>query len=203
MTDWLLSLVPQYGVFLLTAGAYCACLALPIPVSVLMLTAGGFAAAGDLSLVACVGGTLAGAVAGDQTGYLGGRHGGARLIAAMGKRAAPVEKAAAFLATHGGIAVFLSRWLFTALGPYVNLAAGAARQPWWHFTLWGVIGEGVWVGIYIGVGYVFTGNLAAASSMALDVIGILAGGVVAFGLGYWLFSTLRAESHEETVADDD
>jgi membrane-associated protein len=63
------------------------------------------------------GAALAGAVAGDQVGYFGGRWGGAGLIERLGSRAAPLAKATSFLASRGGVAVFLSRWLVSALGP--------------------------------------------------------------------------------------
>jgi membrane-associated protein len=193
MTDWLLALVPQYGFWLLMVGTFCSCLALPVPVSMLMLAAGGFVSAGDLSLVPTASAALAGAVAGDQVGYFAARRGGAGLIGKLGSRAAPLAKATAMLAARGGIAIFLTRWLFSALGPYVNLAAGAARQPWGQFTAWGVAGEVVWVGLYISLGYAFTGNLEAASAMAVEMLGFLAAGAVAMGLGLWLFVTLRAE----------
>ena len=194
MTDWLLGLVPQYGVFLLTAGTFASCLALPIPASILMIAAGGFVASGDLSLSGSTGAALAGALIGDQAGYFGGRWGGTRLIERLGSRAEPLARAAALLATRGGIAVFLSRWLVSALGPYVNVAAGAAGLPWLRFTLWGLMGEAVWVGVYVGAGFAFSGNLAAASGMAFDLLGLFAAGAVAIGLGYWLFSLLRSEA---------
>ena len=50
MTEWLLGLVPQYGMYLLAVCTFASCLALPIPASMLMLAAGGFVASGDLSL---------------------------------------------------------------------------------------------------------------------------------------------------------
>ena len=193
MTDWLLGLVPQYGMYLLAAGTFSSCLALPFPASILMIAAGGFVASGDLSLVTSAGAALAGAVIGDQAGYFGGRWGGARLIDRLRTRADPLAKATALLATRGGIAVFLSRWLVSALGPYVNLAAGAAGLPWLRFTIWGALGETVWVTVYVGAGFTFSGNLAAASGLAFDVLGLLAAGAVAIGLGYWLFAVLRAE----------
>jgi membrane-associated protein len=193
MTEWLLGLVPQYGFWLLMVGTFCSCLALPIPVSMLMLAAGGFVSSGDLSLASTTSGALAGAIAGDQVGYFTARWGGAGLIERLGSRAAPIAKATAMLAHRGGIAIFLTRWLFSALGPYMNLAAGAARQPWAQFTIWGVAGETVWVGLYVTLGYVFTGNLQAASSMAVETLGFLAAGAVALGLGAWLVMTLRAE----------
>jgi membrane-associated protein len=196
MTEWLLALVPTYGAWLLAIGTFCSCLALPIPVSMLMLTAGGFVAAGDLSLTASATGALAGAIAGDQVGYHAARWGGAGLIERLGSRAAPLAKATAMLATKGGVAVFLSRWLFSALGPYVNLAAGAARQPWAQFTAWGVAGEAVWVGLYLGLGYAFTGNIGAASSTALYALGFMGAGALAVGLGWWLWSVAKADGNK-------
>ena len=66
MTDWLLGLVPQYGLWLLAATTFFSCLALPFPASILMLTAGGFAAAGDLVLWQAFLAAAAGGVAGLQ-----------------------------------------------------------------------------------------------------------------------------------------
>jgi membrane protein DedA with SNARE-associated domain len=193
VSETLLALVPTYGFWLLGLATFCSCLALPIPVSIMMLAAGGFVAAGDLSLTACGLAALGGAVAGDQVGYLAGRTGGARLTARLGARAAPLAKATELLARRGGMAVFLSRWLVSALGPYVNLAAGAAGQPWLVFTAYGLAGEAVWVGLYLGLGYGFAGNLQAASDMAVDVLGFLAAGAVALGLAVWLVAAVRAE----------
>lgn len=193
MTEWLLALVPTYGGWLLAGATFLSCLALPIPASMLMLAAGGFAAAGDLTLAGSAGAALAGAVLGDQTGFFAGRIGGAGFLARLGTKAAPLGKAVDLLARRGGVAVFLSRWLVSALGPYVNVAAGAAGQGWGRFTLWGVAGEAVWVSVYVGVGYSVAGNLAAASGMAVDVLGFLAAGAVALGALWWLVAVLRAE----------
>lgn len=193
MTDWLLALVPQYGVWLLAACTFVSCLGLPLPASILMLAAGGFVAAGDLSLTASVAAALAGAVAGDQAGYFGGRWGGAGLIKRLGSGAAPLAKATTLLASRGGVAVFLSRWLVSAMGPYVNFAAGAGRQPWASFTLWGIAGEATWVGLYVSLGYGFAGNLEAAASMAMELLGFLGAGAVALGLAVWLAMAIKAD----------
>jgi membrane-associated protein len=193
MTDWLLALVPTYGLWLLAAATFLSCLAIPIPASILMLAAGGFVAAGDLPLIGTLAAAVVGASTGDQLGYLAGRRGGARLLAWLGTRAAPVEKARALLERRGSVAVFFSRWLVSALGPYVNLAAGAAGLSWARFTLWGVLGESVWTGLYVGLGYGFTGNLAAASDLAWTILGFVGAAAVAIGLGYWLFTVLRSD----------
>lgn len=196
MTEWLLALVPQYGIWLLAISTFLSCLALPVPASILMLAAGGFVAAGDLSLTGCFLSSLIGAIAGDQLGYLLGRKGGASIIQRLGKRAAPISKASEYLSKKGGMAVFLSRWLVSALGPYVNFAAGASGLNWARFTIWEVLGEVLWVGLYIGLGRSFMGNLSAASGMALNILGLLAVGVVAIGLGLWLKSAIAKNQHE-------
>jgi membrane-associated protein len=191
MTDWLLALVPTYGPWLLLVCTYLATIALPVPASMLLLAAGGFVAAGDLALTASAGAALGGAVAGDQTLYVLGRTGGAGLIERMGQRAAPVARGRDMLARRGDAAVFLSRWLVSPLGPWVTLAAGAAGLGWLRFSLWAVAGQVIWVALYIGLGYGFTGNLAAASSAALKALALIGLLGVVIVLAVWLVHKLR------------
>lgn len=190
MTDWLLALVPQYGLWLLAVTTLLSCLALPLPASILMLSAGGFAASDDLILWQVVGAALAGAIAGDQIGYWGGRVGGAALIKRM-QSTPKMRQAVAKMNNMGLTTVFLTRWLFSAVGPWINIAAGAARSGWVGFTFAGVAGELVWVGIYTGLGYGFAGNIEAASEMLGSVLGLLAAGAVMVALGLWLFALMR------------
>lgn len=198
MTEWLLALVPQYGPWLLALATFTSCLALPIPASILMLAGGGFVASGDLSMANTGLAALAGSVAGDQMGYAIGRLGGSGIVDRIARRAPSIRKATDMLARRGGGAVFLSRWFVSALGPYVNVTAGAAGLPWPLFTFWGVLGEAVWVGLYVGLGYGFAGNIAAASEMAVNILGMMAAGAVAVGLGAWLVAVVRADRRHDT-----
>lgn len=196
MTDWLLALVPSYGLWLIAATTLFSCLALPFPASIIMLAAGGFAAAGDLVLWQVVVAALGGAVLGDQIGYGAGRFGGARLLDRVAKapaRARVIHKAHGVMAARGAIAVFLTRWLFSPLGPYVNLISGAMRASWLQFTFWGVAGEAVWCGLYVLMGRAFAGNLEAASDMLGSILGLLATGTATLGLGWWLITLARRE----------
>ena len=169
MTETLLALVPVYGPALMLLATFLSCIALPIPASLLMLAGGAFAAGGDLDLWPTAGAALAGALAGDQAGYLLGRGGGrgmARFLRRRPGRVALMDRARAFTAARGGLGVFLSRWLFSPLGPYVNLVAGATGMGWRAFALAGAAGEVVWVALYVGAGYLFAdrvGDLAALS----------------------------------------
>jgi membrane-associated protein len=199
MTDWLLALVPQYGLWLLAATTFLSCLALPFPASILMLTAGGFVAAGDLVLWQTCLAAAGGAIAGDQVGYWAGRHFGARILARLREDAARdklLARADALIDRRGVLAVFFSRWLVSPLGPWVNLTAGSTGFGWPRFTLAAVAGEAVWAGIYVGAGHAFAGNVEAASEMLGSLLGLMAGAAAVLALGYWLWAASRSDVAE-------
>lgn len=196
MTDWLLALVPQYGLWLLAATTFFSCLALPFPASIMMLTAGGFVAAGDLALLPTFAAAAGGGIAGDQLGFWAGRKVGTPLLDRVRRDPARnklLKKAVVMLEAKGIVAVFLTRWLFSPLGPWVNLVTGSTGYGWHRFTAAGVAGEAVWSGLYVGMGYGFAGNITAASDMLGSVLGILAGGAAVVILGLWLRSALKAQ----------
>ncbi len=187
--DTLFIIVANYGSVALFAVTFLSCLAVPVPASLMMLTGGAFAASGDLVLTTACLSAYAGALVGDQTGYLIGRScvGPLERWAAVGRsRAFLLGRARASIDEWGGLGVFLSRWFVSPLGPYVNFAGGAGRMRWARFTAWGAAGEAVWVGLYVGLGYAFAESLPAVAEFAADFNGVIAGGVVAVGLGMWI-----------------
>lgn len=194
MTETLLALVPEYGALLLGLATYLSCLAVPLPSSLLMLAAGAFIASGDLAPAPVALAALGGAVAGDQTGYALGRWIGAPLRARLTRRPATAHLVAqAEFRLHAAAtpAVFFTRWLFSALGPYVNLLAGAARLPHARFTFAAAGGEAVWVTAYTGAGYTFADQIEALAQAASALGGALAAGLVALLLGHVLWRALR------------
>jgi len=194
MTEALLALVPEYGLWLVGAATFLSCLALPVPSSMVMLAAGGFAAAGDLSLPGAAASALTGALAGDQAGFAIGRAGGRTFLSRIARhpaRAAALARARRLLDRHGDLAVFLTRWLVSPVGPYANFAAGAGDLRWTRFTLWGGIGEAVWVTLYTGAGWAFAGNLEAAADLLSSWLGLVGAATATLVLGLWL----RALSH--------
>lgn len=201
MTDEALALLAAWGTPALFFVTLASCLALPVPASMMMLSAGAFAASGDLSASTVGLAALAGAISGDQVGYWLARLGRGRFPPgqAAGKRGALIKKAALLMHSHGGYGVFLSRWLFSPLGPYANLAAGAAGMRWGRFTAWGALGEAVWVGLYVGLGLAFARNLSIAVDVAANLIGILSGALVSLGLAWWLRRALRKARRRRTV----
>lgn len=190
MTEWLLAQVADWGALALAIVTFLSCLAIPVPSSMMMLTAGAFAASGDLELAPAAFSALGGAVLGDQAGYQLGRLGYQRAehwLLRSQTRATILARARTSIHNGGGIAVFLSRWMFSVLGPYVNLLAGAAGMTWLTFTAMGIVGEMVWVLAYVGLGYVAGGQIAQASQMLSSTLGLLASLSVTAGLGWILW----------------
>ncbi|MBT9385015.1 DedA family protein [Pseudooceanicola sp. CBS1P-1] len=199
LTEWLLALVPSYGPPLLGGVIFLSCFALPLPASMMLMAAGGFSAVGDLSLPLVLAAAVLGLIAGDQCVYFAGRYGGARLMQHLARRAAPIRRARDMLVERGGIFLFLSRWLFSPIGPYVNFAAGASGLSWPRFVLWGTPGELVWVSIYLGLGYGFAGQLEQASDAALSAVLALGAGALALWLGRVL---IRAHRRRREAGSD-
>lgn len=197
MSDWLFELVSQWGALALSVVTFLSCLAIPVPSSMMMLAAGAFAASGDLALAPAAAGALAGAILGDQAGYQIGRLG---LNAAEGwimkkpMRAAALSRARVSVRHRGGIAVFFSRWMFSVLGPYVNLLAGGAGMNWLTFTAMGVAGETVWVAVYVGLGYTAGGQLSQMSDLLGNLTGLASSLLITVALGYLIFRRRRHAS---------
>jgi membrane-associated protein len=186
MNDTLTALVPIYGLWLVAAVTLLSCLAVPVPSSLLMVAAGSFAAAGDISLGTTMAAAFAGAIVGDQIGFAIGRRGSRlmiRLQDAGGQRRILYDRAHEFSAKWGGIGVFLSRWLLSPLGPYVNFIGGASGIRWSVFTTAAAAGEAIWVSLYTGLGFIFSDQIDMVADIAGNLSGLLVAAAMAVVLG--------------------
>ena len=76
MTDYVLALIPQYGLLVVFLVITVACLGIPLPSSMIAIASGGFAATGDLTLWHVVVVTLLSFIFGDQLAFAIARYGG-------------------------------------------------------------------------------------------------------------------------------
>lgn len=195
MTDLLLLWVSDYGVLVISLTTLLSCFALPLPSSLMMMAGGAFAASGDLVLWQLCAGAFLGAFSGAEISYYIARyHGGARIWhwARQRKGAAGLlTQAETLLDRHGGWAVYLSRWLFAPMGPYVNLIAGATKMRWRRFVLPDMLGGVTWVAVYVTLGLVFGNQIEALADTLGSVLGALTAGVVTALLGWALWRKRR------------
>jgi membrane protein DedA with SNARE-associated domain len=195
MTEQLLALAVVWGLPFLALAVGMTCLGIPMPSALLMLAAGSLAAAGEFSLPAVFAVSLIAAIAGDQLGYWIGRWIGALVLGrlgASGGAAAVVDRARNVFTRSSIWSVFFTRWLLSTLGPYVNLIAGATGMSWLHFSLAGVAGESVWVGLYVGLGAGFSAYIPQIADIASSAGVFLGAVVVAAILGRYLWTAAKA-----------
>ncbi|MFN3830918.1 MAG: DedA family protein [Allorhizobium sp.] len=195
LTETLLASLPSYGLSLLAIVVCISCLGAPLPASIVMMVMGALAAAGDFTLWIVIVVALGSAVAGDQVGYMLGRIAGQRLVPLVARapsRRKAIERAEREMDQRGNMAVFLTRWLLSPLGPYLNLMAGASGFSWMRFSLAGIMGEAVWVGLYTGLGATFSGSVTEIAEISGSISGFLAAAAVAAILGYKLLQALRS-----------
>lgn len=194
MSEIAFGLVSAYGVVIILLATFLSCLAVPMPTAFIMLAGGAFAASGDLALMDVLLAALAGAVMGDQSGFHIGRFGGAALATRLESephRAVIFARARRIVDRWGGIGVFFSTWLVSPLGPYVNLLAGATRMGWMRFTLWDTLGEAIWVGVYVALGYVFSSRIAQLAELLGNSIAFVTTAAVTLLIGLVLFRRLK------------
>lgn len=203
-TEFIFALLSDFGPWVVFASAFLSCLALPIPTSLMMLAGGAFAAAGDLVLTEVVLAAFVGAVIGDQTGYAIGRFGGAPALAHLARnpaRKTVLDKAHRFVDRRGSLGVFLSTWAVAPLGPWVNFAAGATGLGWLRFAIWDVLGETIWVTLYVGLGFGFASRVESLASLLGNSAGLLAALVVAWGALVWIKAMIRSKEQHKAKQD--
>lgn len=192
LNDYLLLGLVQYGLPVLFGVILVASTGLPLPVTILLLTAGAFVAQGELKLWWVIGLATGAAVLGDQLGYGLGRWGSQGLIARLSCWAGGgrIEQAERTAKRWGGAGIFLSRWLLTPLGPVINLTSGIARYPWPAFVCFDIAGEALWVVLYVTLGRVFSDQVQTLSA-ALGNFTWAAVGLVAMIVLAWLLLRQR------------
>ncbi|HSP24915.1 MAG TPA: DedA family protein [Saliniramus sp.] len=194
MTEALMLFVSDYGALALFVILAINCLGVPFPTSLIMLAAGSLVEQGEMALLPVLAGSIAGAVVGDQLGYLVGRLGGdraARPLASRLKAEAAIARAEAFMQKWGGMGVFLTRWLLSPLGPYVNLVAGMTRYSWPSFSFWDLLGESLWVVGYVMLGVTFSRSVQNLASVLGNFTWFLVFAAATLFLGWKVIGFLR------------
>ncbi len=181
----------EYGTPLIGLGVFLSCFGLPLPSSLLILVGASMAMTGEFELATIIAVSLLAAVAGDQFGYLIGRFAKSLVSQSNGTAQAAMHRAQTYLEKKGIRAVFFSRWLFSPLGPSINLLAGGAAMSWLTFTIASITGEAVWVALYAGAGIMFGQYIPQIIEYSSSITAILASIAVMVVLGRYLIKAKR------------
>jgi membrane protein DedA with SNARE-associated domain len=172
LSNLLLSSLVVYGLPLIFGIVLVASLGVPLPATLVLLTAGALVQQQLLSmtwvLVAC----LVATVGGDHLGYWLGWWGGRPLIKRMGQLIGGevgVQRSLEATERWGWWAIFFTRWLVTPLGAPCSWACGMIEYPLHHFFLADVLGEAIYVVILVYIGDIFADHLEDVSDLITSV----------------------------------
>lgn len=176
MTEVVLALIPDYGLFVIFGVIFVACLAIPLPASMVVLASGGFAATEDLALLQVVPVAFAAYVLGDQAAFWLSRSVGPSLLDWLRKRKKPariIAKGEELIEERGVLAVILSHTVLSPLCPYVSFICGAGRMGWALFTGAAMTGAAIWTAVYVSLGYVFASQIDQVATILGNLIGLV------------------------------
>jgi membrane protein DedA with SNARE-associated domain len=174
----LTGLVAQYGYLTVFVIVGLESTGVPLPGETTLVAAGLYAGATHrLNIFGVVLAAAAGAILGDNLGYLVGHWGGYRLLVRYGRYIRLSEKrikiARYLFLRYGGEVVFFGR--FTAiLRTYAAFLAGTTRMPWRRFLFYNAAGGVVWASVYGGGAYLLGRQIERVSG-PLEIVFVLVG----------------------------
>ena len=192
LSDLLLTQVINYGAPLFALTLLLGALGLPLPGSIMVIAVGAFSQEGYFSWLqmAIVG--LIAAILGDMLSFGMGNYGKNWAQGKFGSLPAWTRAQDSFQ-RNAWLAIFLTRFLVTALAVPTNLIAGGSGYRFRRFLLYDVLGEATWIFLYGGLGYAFGSQWEAASDFISNFGGFLLG-VVILAAGIWLAFSMRERS---------
>ena len=129
---------------------------LPVPGETALLAGAALSRSGALFLPWVVATATAGAIFGDNIGFLIGRRGGRALLEGFGSRlgltADRLVEFDRFFDKHGAKTVFIARFV-TGLRVFGAVLAGTSGLPWGRFLLYNATGAVAWATTFGAVGY--------------------------------------------------
>ncbi len=185
----LITSLQAYGYPVLWFIVFVASVGAPLPTSLVLLAAGAFAALGDFDIALLIVITVTSSACGDSLGYFIGRRWGSKVLNWLerpGRRRlmspATITRSRISFNRHGAWAIFLSRFLFSALGGVINLIAGSELYPYRRFLPCDIAGQVLGAVIPLTLGYVF--------GVSWEAVGDILGAFSAFAFMFLLVIVL-------------
>jgi membrane protein DedA with SNARE-associated domain len=148
----------------------------PVPGETGLITAAVLASQGKLDIALVIPIAAAGAIVGDNIGYVIGRKGGRWLLERPGafqsQRHEVLAVGQPFFQRHGPRAVFFGRFIL-GLRVWASWLAGATEMHWRSFVLWNALGGITWASAIGLIGY-YLGHSAGGAIEAFGLFGLAA-----------------------------
>lgn len=189
--DWYLSVLDSGGYAAVAGAMFLESTFIPLPSELIIPPAAHLAyTKGNMSLAGVVIAGTIGSWLGATAMYWAARWAGRPLILKYGAYflVSPdkVEKAERWALAYGDFGIFASR-LLPVVRHLIGIPAGIVRMNYWKFSLWTLVGSGLWCSVLAWLG-VKAGQDEALMRGELHSITIWGAGILAvLGVIYWFF----------------
>lgn len=149
---------------------------IPVPSELVMAPAGYFVFQGKMNIFAVIVCGTVGSLIGAYANYFASRYLGRPLIMKYGKYVLispdKFERVEQFFLKHGEISTFIGR-LLPVVRHLISIPAGIAGMNHFKFSLYTLLGAGIWCTILTIIGYVIGDNRAAIMQHSHQALGVV------------------------------
>ena len=200
---WMHDLIQAYGLWVLFIVVTLESMGVPMPGETALVTTALYAGSThQIDIISVVLVAAAGAIIGDNIGYLICRSIQLRLLVRYGRYIRldqPRLKVGQYLfRRHGGKIVFFGRFV-AFLRTFAAVLAGANRMPWPHFLLMNALGGLCWASIFGGGAYLFGEQITRVAGPVSFLLLVVAIGVVAAGIVFFRRHERELEQRAEAA----
>jgi membrane protein DedA with SNARE-associated domain len=193
-----LNWIATYGAPMVAGLLFLGGLGLPLPGTLLVIASGAFIRQELLDIYTTPLLGYLGTISGDSMLYCIGYFASGWIETRFGKTAA-WKNAQGLFERRGGVAIFLTRWLLTAIAFPITLIAGSSGYHFRKFFTFVVLGELTWVLLYGGLGYAFGSQWELISDFISNFSGFALGAVV-LGVGIYLLVKFGKKPSAQTIS---
>ncbi len=203
MVDILLSSFLVYQYWLLFWVCILAAFWFPLPATAILLAGGALYAQGYFDIVYLFFAGFSGSILGDLFGYgLSSLYGKSIFVRLRFTQWIHIdgvlERHGPSFIKHSILFVFLSRWLVTWLWPGVNILAWLTKMRPSRFIFVDIIGEFLYIAIYILIGYSFWSEWEVIVDI-IESFSFMIVSAVLLGIGLYFFWKQRKRKNTETL----
>ena len=187
--SWVVGTVDSWGYFGIFVSMFLESSFFPFPSEVVMVPAGYLAFQGKMNLFMAIFSGVAGSLFGALFNYFLAAKYGRPFLLRYGKyvflKPESLQKLEEFFAKHGDISTFNGR-LIPGIRQYISMPAGLARMPLGKFSLYTVLGAGIWVSVLALLGYYLGANEDQVAQYLKNATFIAMLFIAGVSLFYWL-----------------
>jgi len=190
--EQLLQLIQHYGLAFVFVNVLMLQAGLPVPAYPTLIITGALASRGGASLPALVATAIVAALIADIAWYLAGRKYGSSVLQTICRVSLSpdscVRQTESIFARWGARSLAVAKFI-PGFASVATSMAGVVRVPPWKFALFDAIGAGLWSGVAIGLGFLFSDaiNQVLAVFETLGRVGlwVIAGAFLLYIVAKW------------------